>query len=58
MTKDKGQKTKDKKKKNLTSKEMYLLSITLAVERSPPAGIYANATNDALHVLTTVAQQG
>lgn len=37
---------------------MYLLSIILAVERSPPAGIYANATNDALHVLTTVAQLG
>lgn len=35
---------------------MYLLSIILAVERSPPAGIYANATNDALHALTTVAQ--
>jgi hypothetical protein len=35
---------------------MYLLSITWAVERSPPAGIYANAKNDALHALTTVAQ--
>jgi hypothetical protein len=27
------------------------------VERSPPAGIYADAINDALHVLTTVALQ-
>jgi hypothetical protein len=35
---------------------MYLLSIILAVERSPPDGNYANGTNDALHALTTVAQ--
>ncbi|MEH1786449.1 hypothetical protein [Nostoc sp.] len=35
MTKDKGQ-----KEKNLIRKYMYLLSIILAVERSPPVTFY------------------